>query len=351
MRYDLNASQQAKPRDTLEEYYVMEMAESQAAAAESATSPGYENTPHQSAHLHHENNDPQDAITSMQAQPGQDSLGAPTSSANVTATHPARSIADEARSDAHRRRIPQPTISSFHVGRGRTGRAPQMLVHPSRTDFRSPGGRAYAAVIGSPFRLAPPPTPTLPTATNLPAHTHAQRAPTVSDAKYAPFGPSLYERLKLHDLLAMRMTARLRRGVGGPEFTHRILAGRARPFFRWHLPRAHVLLVEWQREHRPGVPTCPLEAFERMWMYYWEVRVKDAYTTCKEAAYREWQLTDGSPPRRMAHWLNHLFYSFDKWRPWFEDQTTEQLFKYWIENEHYDLGDSWSSAWRKRKHE
>ena len=41
----------------------------------------------------------------------------------------------------------------------------------------------------------------------------------------------------------------------------------------------------------------------------------------------------------------------DKWRPWFEDQTTEQLFKYWIENEHYDLGDSWSSVWRKRKHE
>jgi hypothetical protein len=82
-----------------------------------------------------------------------------------------------------------------------------------------------------------------------------------------------------------------------------------------------------------------------------KVRVKDAYTTCKEAAYREWQLTDGSSQRRTAHWLNHLFYSFDKWRPWFEDQTTEQLFKYWIENEHYDLGDSWSSVWRKRKHE
>ena len=60
---------------------------------------------------------------------------------------------------------------------------------------------------------------------------------------------------------------------------------------------------------------------------------------------------DGDNARRRAHWLNHLFYSFDKWRPWFEDQTTEQLFKYWIENEHYDLGDSWSSAWRKRKHE
>ena len=46
----------------------MEMAESKVAAAESATSPGYGNTPHQSAHLHNENNDPQDAITSMQAQ-------------------------------------------------------------------------------------------------------------------------------------------------------------------------------------------------------------------------------------------------------------------------------------------
>ena len=110
-----------------------------------------------------------------------------------------------------------------------------------------------------------------------------------------------------------------------------------------NLPRAHVLLLEWQRKHRPGVPTCPLEVFEPMWMSYWEVRVADAYNTCQEAAYREWQLTDGDGDnaRRRAHWLNHLFYSFDKWRPWFEDQTTEQLFKYWIENEHYDLG-----AWR-----
>ena len=55
----------------------------------------------------------------------------------------------------------------------------------------------------------------------------------------------------------------------------------------------------------------------------------------------------------MEHWSNHLNYSFDKWRPWFEDQTTEQLFKYFIENEHYDpLGaDSWCSEWRKRKRE
>ena len=61
---------------------------------------------------------------------------------------------------------------------------------------------------------------------------------------------------------------------------------------------------------------------------------------------------DSSDKRRVGeHFLNHLNYSFDKWRSWFEDATTEELFKYLLENEHCDLADSWSNGWRKRKHE
>ena len=360
---DLNAGQQAKSRDMLEEYYAMEMAESQAAAAESAISPGYGNTPHQSAHLHSENNDPQDAIRSMQAQPRQP--GPLSASTTTTSTYPARFVADEARDDARGRRIPQPAISSLHVGRGRTGPARRaMLMHPSRKDLRSPGGRAYAAVIGSPFRLAPPPTPTLPTATDLPYKslpTHTQLAPTVPIGKYAHFGPSIFERCKLRDQLVVRWrTDRPRPWV----LTSQDLARRARPFFRLHLPRAYEAYVLFMAKNRHRGPTSTLESFTPFWMNYWDRRVKDAYNTCVEAAKLEkQQLTDDSSDKRRVgeHFLNHLNYSFDKWRSWFEDATTEELFKYLLENEHCDIADSWSKGWRnyffdgqtmrKRKHE
>jgi hypothetical protein len=209
----------------------------------------------------------------------------------VTTTYPAHSVADKACDGARKTRIPQPAISSLHVDRGRNARyTPHMLVHPSRTNFRSPGGHAYAAVTGSPFRLAPPPAPTLPTADRLPTHT--QPAAT-GYGWHAPFGPSILARCKLRDQVVSVWSVNSRRFANGSRYvlTTHDLVGRARPFFRWHLPRAHALLLER---------------------------------------------------------INHLNYSFDKWRSWFEDSTTEELFKYYVENWHHDY---WSIGWRKRKRE